>query len=151
MKPMTVALRQAQNFNEYTLEKLYGILKNYELEIQQDEELEKSSKKEKTVALVADKDEEEEKALKSTVVGRASSSINVCEAKNEAWKNKGKAIEENDESSTQEQLDDIDEHLAFPARKFSKLKFKRNAANSILFKRGSQSKPSSLVDRSKFE
>ena len=44
-KPMTVALRQAQNFNEYSLDKLYGILKTYELEIQQDEELEKSSKK----------------------------------------------------------------------------------------------------------
>ena len=27
-KPMTVALRQAQNFNEYSLDKLYGILKS---------------------------------------------------------------------------------------------------------------------------
>ena len=55
--------------------------------IQQDEELEKNSKKEKTVALVAEKEEEEEKALKSVVAGKAPSS-NACEGKNEAGKNK---------------------------------------------------------------
>ena len=90
---MTVALRQAQNFNENSLDKIYGILQTYELEIQQDEELEKNSKKEKTMALVAEKKEEEEKALKSVVAGKASSST-ACEGKNEAGKNKGKIIEE---------------------------------------------------------
>ncbi|XP_063942761.1 uncharacterized protein LOC135150404 [Daucus carota subsp. sativus] len=138
-KPMTVVIRQAQNFNEYPLDKLYGILKTYELEIQQDEELEKNSKKEKTVALVAEKEEEGEKTLKSVV---KNSSNNTGEGKNEAGKNKGKIIEENKESSAQDELDDLDEHLAFLARKFSKLKFKRNAANSRPFNRGNQSKPS---------
>ena len=64
-KPMTVALRQSSEFKEHSLEKLYGVLKTYELEIQQDEELEKGQRKDKSVALVAQKernqDEEEEK------------------------------------------------------------------------------------------
>ena len=100
-KPMTVVIRQAQNFNEYSLDKLYGILKTYELEIQQDEELEKNSKKEKTVALVAEKEEEGEKTLNSVV---KNSSNNTGEGKNEAGKNKGKMIEENKESSVQDEL-----------------------------------------------
>ena len=131
---MTIALRQAQNFNEYTLDKLYGILKTYELEIQQNLELEKNSKKEKTKALVVEKDEEQENALKSVVVGISTPSSNTCEGRSEARKNKGKLIEDNDESFTQDELDDIDEHLAFLARKFSKLKFKRNTASSRPFK-----------------
>ncbi|XP_063942882.1 uncharacterized protein LOC135150486 [Daucus carota subsp. sativus] len=147
-KPMTVALRQAQNFNEYSLDKLYGILKTYELEIQQDEELEKNSKKEKNVALVAKKEEEEEKALKSMA---KTSSNNTGEGKNEAGKNKGKIIKENEEPTAQDELDDLDEHLAFLARKFSKLKFKRNDAISRPFNRGNQYKPSCMVDRSKFK
>nr|XP_017250775.1 PREDICTED: uncharacterized protein LOC108221405 [Daucus carota subsp. sativus] len=137
-KPMTVALRQAQNFNEYSLDKLYGILKTYELEIEQDEVLEKNSKKEKSVALVAEKEEEEEE--------KPSKPVSASEGKN-----KGKAVEETDEPSTQDELDDLDEHLAFLARKFSKLKFKRNAASSRPFNRGNQSKPSGMVDRSKFK
>ena len=75
------------------------------------------------MALVAEKEEEEEKALKSLFTGKASSS-NACEGKNEIGKNRGKIIEENEEFSTQDELDDLDEHLAFLARKFSKLKFK---------------------------
>ena len=47
---MTVTLRQAPNFNE--LNNLYGILKTYEPEIQQDEEMEKDSRKDKIVALI---------------------------------------------------------------------------------------------------
>ncbi|XP_063945973.1 uncharacterized protein LOC135151452 [Daucus carota subsp. sativus] len=149
-KPMTVALRQAQNFNEYSLDKLYGILKTYELEIQQDEELEKNPKREKTVALVAEKEEEEEKALKSVIAGKASSS-SACEGKKDDGKKKAKIIEEDEESSAQDELDDLDEHLAFLARKFSKLKFKRNVVSSRPFNRGNQSKPSGMIDRSKFK
>ncbi|XP_063936091.1 uncharacterized protein LOC135147168 [Daucus carota subsp. sativus] len=130
-KPMTVALRQAQNFNEYSLDKLYGILKTYELEIQQDEELEKNSKREKTVALA--------------------SNNSACEEKKDDGKKKAKIIEEDEESSAQDELDDLDDHLAFLARKFSKLKFKQNAVSSRLFNRGNQSKPSGMVDRSKFK
>ena len=37
----------------YNLEKLYGVLKTYELEIHQDEEIEKSQRKDKIMALVA--------------------------------------------------------------------------------------------------
>ncbi|XP_063945970.1 uncharacterized protein LOC135151450 [Daucus carota subsp. sativus] len=149
-KPMTVALRQAQNFNEYFLDKLYGILKTYELEIQQDEELEKNSKREKTVALVAEKEEEEEKALKFVIAGKASSN-SACEGKKDDGKKKAKIIEKDEESSAQDELDDLDEHLAFLARKFSKLKFKRNAVSSRPFNRGNQSKPFGMVDRSKFK
>ena len=44
-KSMTVSLRHSHEFKDYNLEKLYGVLKTYELEIQQDDEIEKSQKK----------------------------------------------------------------------------------------------------------
>ena len=44
-KPMTVALRHSHDYHEYNLEKLYGVLKTYELELEQDEEMEKGHKK----------------------------------------------------------------------------------------------------------
>ena len=50
---MIVSLRHSHEFNDYNLEKLYGVLKTYELEIQQDEEIEKGQRKDKSVALVA--------------------------------------------------------------------------------------------------
>ncbi|XP_063941537.1 uncharacterized protein LOC135149680 [Daucus carota subsp. sativus] len=110
-----------------------------------------NSKREKTVALVAEKEEEEEeKALKSVIAGKTSSS-SACEGKKDDGKKKGKVIEEDEELSAQDELDDLDEHLAFLARKFSKLKFKRNAVSSRPFNRGNQSKPSGMVDRSKFK
>ena len=55
---MIVSLRHSHKFKYYTLEKLYGVLRTYELEIQQDEEIEKGLRKDKSIALVAhDKDE----------------------------------------------------------------------------------------------
>ena len=57
-KPMTVSLRNTQEFKDYTLERLYGTLKTYELEMEQDEEIEKSQKKGySSVALVASLDD----------------------------------------------------------------------------------------------
>ena len=104
------------------------------------------------MALVAEKDEEEEKALKFVVGGKSTPSSNACEGRSETGKKKkGKLIVENDESSTQDELDNIDEHLAFLAIKFSELKFKRNAASLRPFRSGSQSKPYGLVDRSEFK
>ncbi|KAL8100916.1 hypothetical protein AgCh_032969 [Apium graveolens] len=44
-KPMTVSLRNSQDYKEFTLERLYGILKTYELEIEQDERMERGKKK----------------------------------------------------------------------------------------------------------
>ncbi|XP_063939761.1 uncharacterized protein LOC135148464 [Daucus carota subsp. sativus] len=129
-------------FNRF--QKLLNGLKLY------DEELEKNSKREKTVALVAEKEEEKEKALKSVIAGKTSSS-SACEGKKDDGKKKGKVIEEDEEPSAQDELDDLDEHLAFLSRKFSKLKFKRNVVNSRPFNRGNQSKPSGMVDRSKFK
>ena len=41
-KPMTVSLRHFHEFKDYTIDKLYGVLRTYELEIQQDEEIEKA-------------------------------------------------------------------------------------------------------------
>ena len=35
-KPMTISLRHSHEFKDYNLEKLYGVLKTYEMEIQQD-------------------------------------------------------------------------------------------------------------------
>ena len=49
---------------------------------------------------------------------------NVCEGNDEASKGKGKA-EDEDDSINQEDLDDIDEYLAFLFRRLSKLTFKR--------------------------
>ena len=56
---MTVSLRHSHEFKDYNLKKLYGVLKTYELEIQQDEEIEKGQRKDKLVALVAKNKEEE--------------------------------------------------------------------------------------------
>ena len=44
-KSMTVSLRNTQKYKEYTLERLYGSLKTHELEMEQDEEIEKCQKK----------------------------------------------------------------------------------------------------------
>ena len=38
-KPMTVSLRNSQDYKEFTLKRLYGILTTYELEIEQDERM----------------------------------------------------------------------------------------------------------------
>ena len=58
-KPMTVSLRQSHEFKDYNLEKFYGVLKTCELEIQQDEEIERGQRKDKSIALVAKNKEEE--------------------------------------------------------------------------------------------
>ena len=42
---MTVSLRNTQEYKDFTLERLYGTLKTYELEMEQDEEIEKGQKK----------------------------------------------------------------------------------------------------------
>ena len=62
------------------------------------------------------------------VVTEAPSRI-VGESRQEAGKDKGKS-ETKEESVHQEDLDDIDEYLAFMSRKFSKLQFKRNPSMS---------------------
>ena len=149
-KPMTVALRQAHDFNEYSLDKLYGILKTYELEIQQDEEMEKSSKKEKSVALVAEKSDEKDEPVKN-VSANITPSKKSGEGKAEGHKGKSKMVMENEDDSTDEELNDIDEHLAFLARKFSKLKFKKNASSARPFRKSNQPRSSNLVDRSNFK
>ena len=108
---MTVSLRHSHEFKDYNLEKLYGVLKTYELEIQQDEEIEKGQRKDKSVALVAKNKEVREEEASVVAVSEAPSR-NVSEGKLEAGKGKGK-VETEDESMHQEDLDDIDEYLAF--------------------------------------
>ena len=56
------------------------------------------------------------------------SSKQVCEEKEET--SKGKLKIEGTEDLTQEELDEIDEHLAFLSKRFSKLKFKSNPSLS---------------------
>ena len=86
-KPMTVSLRHSHEFKDYNLEKLYGVLKTYELEIQHDEEIEKGQRKDKPVALVAKNKEEE---TSEVVVTEPPSRINN-ESRQEVGKGKGKA------------------------------------------------------------
>ena len=85
-KPMTVSLRHSYEFKDYNLEKLYGVLKTYELEIQQDEEIEKGQRKDKLVALVAKNKEEE---TSEGVVVEAPSII-AGENRQECWKRQRK-------------------------------------------------------------
>ena len=90
-KPMTVSHRHSHEFKDYNLEKLYGVLKTYELELQQDEKIEKGQRKDKSVALVAKNKEEE---TSEVVVTEAPSKI-AGKNRQEAGKGKGKAdIEE---------------------------------------------------------
>ncbi|KAK1379249.1 hypothetical protein POM88_025993 [Heracleum sosnowskyi] len=57
---------------------------------------------------------------------------------------------EESEPSNQEEMDELDEHLAFLSRKFSKLKFKRNLDVSKPFRKDSQTNKN-FVERSKFK
>ncbi|KAL8119916.1 hypothetical protein AgCh_017149 [Apium graveolens] len=131
-KPTTVSLRNSQDYKEFTLERLYGILKTYELEIEQDERIEKGRKKGGSIALVVEL--EKEKEMKVEVV---ESTSKICE-------NKGKElVAKNEDHLSLDDMDDIDEHLAFLSRRFSKLKFKKNFGAA---------KPSrNMVDKSKFK
>ena len=97
------------------MERLYGILETYELEIEQDERMERGKKKGGSITLVADL--EKEKKVKMEAV---ESTSKVCENKS-----KGLAVE-NEDSLSQDDMEDIDEHLAFLSRRFAKLKFKKN-------------------------
>ena len=147
-KPMTVSFRNSHEFKDFNLKILYGVLKTYELEIHQDEEIEKGQRKDKSVALVAKNKEEEA----NEVVISEASSRNAGESKQEAGKGKGKAKTE-DESVYQEDLDDIDKYITFMSRRFSKLKFKRNTAmsKSILSYIKDNQQNKYFVDRSKFK
>ena len=116
---MTVSLMHSHEFKDYTLDKLYGVLRTYELEIQQDEEIEKGQRKDKSIALAA---QDEDRIQRKSE--RAISSKQVCEEKEDT--SKGKLKTEESEDLTQEELEEIDEHLDFLSRRFSKLKFKRN-------------------------
>ncbi|KAK1401563.1 hypothetical protein POM88_001168 [Heracleum sosnowskyi] len=121
-KPMTVSLRNTQEYKVYTLERLYGTLKTYELEMEQDEEIEKVQKKGGSIALIASvnqlEDDNEETAKATT--SRASCRSDVS-------KGKGKMTEEEQEPANLDDLDEIYDHIAFLSRKFSKFKFKRNS------------------------
>ena len=145
---MIVSLKPSHEFKDYNLEKSYGVLKIYELEIQQDEEIEKGQMKDKSVALAAKTKEEK---IGEGVVVEAPSRI-AGENKQDAGKGKSKE-ESEDELVHQENLDDIDEYLAFMSRRFSKLKFKKNLAlyKSIPGYRRDNQQNKSFIDRSKFK
>ena len=147
-KPMTVSLRHSHEFKDYNLEKLDGVLKTYKLEIQHDEDIEKGQRKDKSVALVA---KNKEKETSEGVVIEAPIKI-TGENRQEAEKGKGNTeIEE--ESVHQEDLDEIDEYLAFMSRRVSKLKFHKNPvmSKSIPRYRRDSQQNKSFVDRSKFK
>ncbi|XP_063942743.1 uncharacterized protein LOC108204082 [Daucus carota subsp. sativus] len=93
-KPMIVSFRNTQEFKDYTLERPYGTLKTYELEMEQDEEIEKSQKKGHSfVALVA--------SLDNSVKDKGKSQVEeteklVKEESTESSKGKGKAKDATD-------------------------------------------------------
>ena len=141
-KPMTVSLRNTQEFKDYTLERLYGTLKTYELETEQDEEIEKSQKKgNSSVALVASgEDEVKDK-------GKAQTVKLVKEESSGSRKAKWKIIKEAD---SDEDNDGIDEHLVSLSKRYSKLKFNKNF-NSANPQRRNSKPDTGMVDRSKFK
>ena len=63
------------------------------------------------------------------VVVSSAPNRNVCEGTSELCNGK-KKVQDEDDSMNQEDLDDIDEYLAFLSRRFSKLKYKRNPSVS---------------------
>ncbi|KAK1395993.1 hypothetical protein POM88_005856 [Heracleum sosnowskyi] len=138
-KPMTVSLRNTQEYKSFTLERLYGTLKTYELEMEQDEEIEKSQKKGGSVALVASTEEHED-VKKETV--KATQSSSACEGRIESNKGKGKMVDE-DVNSNQDEMNE-------PSRKFSKLKFKKNPEAQRPFRKDFQPNKT-FVERSKFK
>ena len=94
--------------------------------------MEKGRKKGGSIALVAEL--EKEKEVKVKVV---ESTSRVCE-------NKGKGlVAETEDHLSQDDMDDIDEHLAFLSKIFSKIKFKKNF--------GAAKPNRNMVDKSKFK
>ena len=73
LEPMIVSLKHSREFKDYNLEKLYGVLKIYELEIKPDEEIEKGQRKDKSVALIAKNKEIREEEASEEVVSEAPS------------------------------------------------------------------------------
>ncbi|KAL8093464.1 hypothetical protein AgCh_035369 [Apium graveolens] len=120
-KPMTVSLRNSQDYKDFTLERLYGILKTYELEMEKDELLEKGKRKGGSVALIADNEKTEARNEEKTMP-----SLKIGTSKSESSKGKEQVAEVED-SSSQDDSDDVDEHLVFLSRRFAKMKFKKNA------------------------
>ncbi|KAL8156453.1 hypothetical protein AgCh_001519 [Apium graveolens] len=114
--------------------RLYEILKTYELEIEQDEKLEKGRKKGGSIALVVEQEKEKETKVEAV---ESVPTPKVCEGKG-----KGLVAEHEDQLS-QDYMDDIDEHLAFLSRRFTKLKFKNNF--------GATKSNINMVDKSKFK
>ena len=132
-KPITVSLRNSHDYKEYTLDKLYGVLKTYELEMEQDEKLDKGKAKGGSMALVAEPEEIKEPRKNEAV--KVAPSVSTSEGKG-----KEHMVEVDDDD---EETDEIDEHLAFLWRRFAKLKFKKNFGSA---------KPSrNIVEKSKFK
>ena len=88
---MTVSLRNSHEFKDYTLDKLYGVLRTYELKIERDEEIEKGQRKDKSIALVAQDEDKIQRKFERVV-----SSKQVCEEKEDTSKGKLK-MEENED------------------------------------------------------
>jgi len=70
--------------------------------------------------------------------------VEVVESTSRVCENKGKGmVAETEDHLSQDDMDDIDEHLAFLSRRFSKLKFKKNF--------GAAKPNRNMVDKSKFK
>ena len=91
------------------------------------------------MALVVENEKKDE--MKIEVV-KTAPSFNVGENKSEPSKGKGLTTE-NEDNSSQDDSDEIDEHLAFLSRRFAKLKFKKNPKDTKSNR--------NMVDKSKFK
>ena len=70
--------------------------------------------------------------------------MEAVESTSKVCENKGKGlVTENEDSLSQDDMEDIDEHLAFLSRRFAKLKFKKNF--------GAAKPNRNMVDKSKFK
>ena len=81
-------------------------------------------------------EQEREKEIKVEAVESAPNP-RVCEGKGKGL------VAEHEDHLSQDDMDDIDEHLAFLSRRFSKLKFKKNF--------GAAKSNRNMVDKSKFK
>ena len=90
-----------------------------------------------SVALVANNEKTEARNEEKTMP-----SLKIGTSKSESSKEKEQVAEDKDNSS-QDDSDDVDEHLAFLSRRFAKMKFKKN----VKFTKSNKN----MVDKSKFK
>lgn len=94
-KTTTVSVLYSYEYKDYTLDRLYGVLKTHELEMKQDEDTKKRQREDKSVVLVASN-----VCNKQVESKMESSTKSVSDSRSKPNKVKDKDVEEDDDSST---------------------------------------------------